>query len=79
MDDGTINGIADGNKVIGRRVEREYWPQGLHIRTWPYFVIVTYDDGVLVKNIAEQDLEAGLSPAVLSIPTTQTLFYIFRR
>lgn len=59
MDDGTINAIADGNKVIGRKVEKEYWSQGLHIRTWPYFVIITEEDGLLVKSIVEQDLEAG--------------------
>lgn len=57
MDDGSVNAIVDGDRLLCREVQRQYWNEGLHVRTWPYFVFVTREEGIIVKTIAEQDLE----------------------
>lgn len=57
MDDGSVNAIVDGDKLLCREIQRAYWNEGLHYRTWPYFVFVTREEGIIVKAIAEQDLE----------------------
>ncbi|MDO5035673.1 MAG: helix-turn-helix domain-containing protein [Porphyromonas sp.] len=59
MDDGSISGIADGDLVVGRRIAPEYWSQGLHFHDWRYFVFITRSMGLIVKSIADQDLEQG--------------------
>lgn len=56
MDDGSVNAIVDGDRLLCREVQRVYWNDGLHFRTWPYFVIVTKDEGIIVKAITDQDL-----------------------
>lgn len=57
MDDGTNRAICDGDKLLCREVAREYWSAGLHRRTWPYFVFATQNEGIIVKEVIDQDLE----------------------
>lgn len=57
MDDGTTQAICDGDKLLCREVAREYWSAGLHRRTWRYFVLATHTEGIIVKEVIDQDLE----------------------
>lgn len=59
MDNGTTQSLCDGDKVLCREVAREYWSAGLHRRSWPYFVFATHTDGIIIKEVIDQDLEAG--------------------
>lgn len=58
MDDGTSQSLCDGDKILCREVARDYWSMGLHRRTWPYFVFATHSEGIIVKEVIEQDLRA---------------------
>lgn len=55
MDDGSLMGLADGDLVLARNIRRDYWWDGLHTRTWLYFIFVTREEGIIVKSVAEQD------------------------
>lgn len=57
MDDGSVHAIVDGDKLLCRQIQRSYWNEGLHVRTWPYYVFVTREEGIIVKTIASQNLE----------------------
>lgn len=56
MDNGTTDAICEGDKLLCREVIREYWKAGLHRRTWPYFVFATKSEGIIVKEVIDQDL-----------------------
>lgn len=57
MDDGTIDSLVDGDKVLCREVDRLFWSHGLHTRNWPYFVFATQSEGIIVKKVVSQDIE----------------------
>lgn len=60
MDDGSSEALIDGDKLLCREVYQKYWRDGLHTRTWPYFVFVTREEGIIVKKVKEQDLKRDL-------------------
>lgn len=57
MDDGTARSLCDGDKILCREVPRNYWSDGLHRRSWPYFVFATRTEGIIVKEVVAQDLQ----------------------
>ena len=58
MDNGDIMDLAHGDLVLARNVDRTYWRDGLHRHNWRYFVFVTAEDGIVIKEVIDQDLEA---------------------
>lgn len=57
MNDGTSRSIEDRDIISGRRIERSLWRNRLHINKFKEFVIVTYKDGIVTKNITAHDTE----------------------
>ncbi len=57
MDDGTTLALCDGDKLLCREVSRDYWSMGLHRHSWLYFVFVTVSEGIIVKEVIDQDLQ----------------------
>lgn len=57
MDGGEIMDLANGDLVLVRNVDRHYWRDGLHRHNWRYFVFVTIEDGIVIKEVVDQDLE----------------------
>ena len=57
MDGGDIMDLAAGDLVLARNIDRHYWRDGLHRHNWRYFVFVTIDDGIIVKEVIDQDTE----------------------
>ena len=55
MDNGDIMDLAHGDLVLARNIDRAYWRDGLHTHNWRYFVFVTADDGIVVKEVVDQD------------------------
>ena len=60
MDDGTSKGLAEGDRVLARSVDRDYWLDGLHTRDWLYFIFVTRTEGIVIKQVVAQDPARGL-------------------
>lgn len=59
MDDGLKHSYEQGDVVLCREIYPEYWKCKLHIRTWDAFVIVHKTDGIVLKQIIDQDVENG--------------------
>lgn len=60
MDNGNIKeAIPDGIVVVGREVDRQYWTSKFHTHKWPNWLFVHKTEGVVVKQIASQDLTSG--------------------
>ncbi len=60
MDNGDIReAIPDGTVMLCREVSRQYWQSKLHTHSWPNFVFVHRQEGIVVKQVAHQDLETG--------------------
>lgn len=60
MDNGDIReAIPDGTVMLCREVARQYWQSKLHTHSWPNFVFVHRQEGIVVKQVAHQDLETG--------------------
>lgn len=59
MDDGLKHSYEQGDVVLCREIHPEYWKCKLHIRTWDAFVIVHRTDGIVLKQIIDQDVENG--------------------
>lgn len=60
MDNGDINeAIPSGTIIIGREVDRKYWTSKLHSHKWPNWIFVHKTEGIIVKQIADQDLKTG--------------------
>lgn len=57
MDDGSLMSLADGDQVLARYIRPDYWWNGLHTRTWLYFIFITREQGIIVKSVADQDRE----------------------
>jgi len=51
--------IPEGSILLCRNVKQDYWKSKLHINKWD-FVIVTKNDGILVKRILNHDVEKGV-------------------
>lgn len=60
MDDGTTKGLSEGDRVLARSVDRDYWLDGLHTRDWLYFIFVTRTEGIVIKQVTAQDPAKGL-------------------
>ena len=58
MDDGSRSAIYDGDKILCREVKPDLWRNKLHYRDW-YFVIAMRDNGVLIKQIVNHDVDTG--------------------
>lgn len=60
MDNGDIHeAIPSGIIIIGRELDRKYWKSKLHSHKWPNWIFVHKTDGIVVKQIADQNLETG--------------------
>ena len=58
MDDGTWNGFRKGDTVVVRELSRDKWLPKLHIRDWPFWVVV-FGNNVRIKQIVSQDKDTG--------------------
>jgi hypothetical protein len=59
MDDGTRNALCDGDKILCREIKPELWKAKLQIKDW-FFVICMKNDGIVVKQIIDHDVENGI-------------------
>lgn len=61
MDNGDIReAIPDGTVMLCREVGRQYWQSKLHTHAWPNYVFVHRREGIVVKQVANQDLDTGI-------------------
>ena len=60
MDDGSSKSLSEGDRVLARSVDRDYWLDGLHTRDWLYFIFVTRSEGIVIKQVVGQDPRQGL-------------------
>ena len=58
MDDGTWNGFRKGDTVVVRELSRDKWLPKLHIKDWPFWVVV-FGNNVRIKQIISQDETTG--------------------
>ena len=58
MDDGTWNGFRRGDTVVVRELSRDKWLPKLHIKDWPFWVVV-FGNNVRIKQIIDQDENTG--------------------
>lgn len=59
MDDGSKHSYEQGDIVLCREVNQEYWKSRLHYNHWNAFVIVHQTDGILIKQIISHNVEKG--------------------
>lgn len=59
MDDGSSKAIQEGDIVTGRKIDRSFWKNKLHISKFAEYIIVSLE-GILVKEIIKHDAEAGI-------------------
>lgn len=59
MDDRTIDCIPNNTIIVGRDLPQHQWSPRLYSHEYPNWIFVHKRDGILVKQIADQDLEAG--------------------
>lgn len=60
MNDGTIeHAILDGTVLQCRKIQSHHWVGKLHSHKWSSFVFVHRTEGIIVKQVAGQDLETG--------------------
>jgi transcriptional regulator with XRE-family HTH domain len=60
MNDGTIeNAILDGTVLQCRKILPHHWAGKLHSHKWTSFVFVHRTEGIIVKQVAEQNLDTG--------------------
>lgn len=58
MDDGSSDALINRDFVLCREIQRYLWQDSkLHYKKWKAFVIVTRDDGIVVKQIVDHDVE----------------------
>ncbi|TDO21934.1 LexA family transcriptional regulator [Pedobacter duraquae] len=60
MDDGTKQSIPDGSIVTGREINTNYWKSKFHTHRYKDYVIVSKDDGIIIKRIIDHDVENGI-------------------
>lgn len=59
MDDGSYEAYLEGDVLLCRNINPQYWVSKLHIKKWD-FVIVHKEKGILVKRIIDHDVENGI-------------------
>lgn len=59
MDDDSKRSIPHGSIVTGREIRRELWKSKFHTHKFPYYIFITKTQGIIVKEIAEQDVQKG--------------------
>lgn len=59
MDDRTIDCIPHKTIIVGRELPQHQWQPRLHNHEYPNWIFVHKNDGILVKQIGEQNLEDG--------------------
>lgn len=61
MDNGDIReAIPDGTILMCREIKHDLWSSKLHTHKWPNYIFVHRTEGVIVKQIAHQDLTNGV-------------------
>jgi hypothetical protein len=60
MDDGSKMSIPDKSKITGRYLMHHHWKNKLHIHRYTEFVIVSKEEGIIVKKITHHDVEKGI-------------------
>lgn len=61
MNNGNVEeAIPDGTILMCREIKRDHWSSKLHTHNWPSFVFVHRTEGIVVKQIAHQDLKNGV-------------------
>ncbi|MGH1517503.1 hypothetical protein [Chryseobacterium sp. JK1] len=58
MNDGTVDAILEGDKLLLREVPRIHWKEKFHIHKWD-FTFFHYDRGFITKRIKEYKVETG--------------------
>lgn len=58
MDDGTRLALYDNDKILCREVKQHLWRDKLHFNKY-FFVIVHREEGILVKQIIDHDVDTG--------------------
>lgn len=58
MDDGTRLSLYDNDKILCREVKQHLWRDKLHFNKY-FFVIVHREEGILVKQIIDHDVNTG--------------------
>lgn len=58
MDNDTSESYLEGDIILCRNVRQDFWRSKLHINKWD-FVIVHKTDGILLKRIANHNVETG--------------------
>ncbi len=59
MDNGLKGCISDGDIVTGRKLNRDYWLNRLHLHKYKNYILVT-KEGILIKEIIEHKVEDGI-------------------
>ncbi|MBB5643791.1 helix-turn-helix transcriptional regulator [Pedobacter cryoconitis] len=60
MDDNTKESIPDGSIATGREIVQDYWRSKFHTHRYKDYVIVTRNDGIVIKRIIDHDVEKGI-------------------
>lgn len=58
MDDGTKQGISQGETLLVRELDRIHWQSGLRYKKFPYWV-VAFENSILIKEITGHDIDTG--------------------
>lgn len=69
MENGTEDSLIEGDILVCRSIDKEYWKSKLHYSKWD-FVIVHKTDGIIVKRIINHDVENG----VITIHSLNTFY-----
>lgn len=59
MFDGSVSSFCDKDKVLCREVRQDLWKYKLHYKDW-FFVIAHKEEGILLKQITNHDVERGI-------------------
>lgn len=60
MDNGTIEAIIEGDRLLCREIQHHHWQNKLHIKKWQKFVIAHKSEGILIKQITSHDTKKGI-------------------
>ena len=61
MDDGSSESYLQGDIVLCREIPTDAWRKSkLHLKRWSNYVVVHKTEGILIKNIVEHEVAAGL-------------------
>ena len=61
MDNGDVKeAMPDGTIATGREVKREFWTSKLNNHQWPNWIFIHKTEGILAKQIADQDVKNGI-------------------